>query len=83
MAKGSPKKTTKKSVKKDGEKPKRGLSSYIMFVKENRERVIKEFNLDPKAVAPVGAKMGELWKKLSDSEKAEYKKKADAHNAKN
>ena len=77
--KSSPKKTiAKKGDKKD--KVKRGISSYIMYVKLNRDRVIKEFNLDPKAVAPVGAKMGELWKKLSDSEKADYKRKADEYN---
>ena len=81
--KSSPKKTIAKKgdKKKAGDKPKRGISSYIMYVKENRERVIKEFNLDPKQVAPVGAKLGELWKKLSESEKADYKKKAEAHNA--
>lgn len=75
---GSPKKAV---VKK--EKTKRGLSSYIMYVKENRDKVIKEYGLDPKQVAPVATKMGELWKKLSKEEQAEYKKKADAHNAAN
>lgn len=77
--KSSPKKTIAKKGEKK-EKGKRGISSYIMYVKLNRERVIKEYNLDPKAVAPVGAKLGELWKKLSDSEKADYKKKAEEYN---
>ncbi len=75
---GSPKKAV---VKK--EKAKRGLSSYIMYVKENRGQVIKEYGLDPKLVAPIATKMGELWKKLSKDEQVEYKKKADAYNAAN
>ena len=78
--KSSPKKAIAKKGEKK-EKVKRGISSYIMYVKENRASVIKEYNLDPKQVAPVGAKMGELWKKLSESEKAAYKKKAEEFNA--
>jgi hypothetical protein len=81
--KSSPKKAIAKKGGDKKDKPKRGISSYIMFVKENRERVIKEYNLDPKQVAPVGAKLGELWKKLSQTEKDSYKAKAEAHNAKN
>ncbi len=77
--KSSPKKTIAKKGEKK-EKTKRGLSSYIMYVMENRQRVIKEYNLDPKAVTTVTAKLGELWKKLTDAEKADYKKKAEEYN---
>ena len=80
--KSSPKKTLAKKADKKP-KTKRGLSGYMMYVKENRVRVIKEYNLDPKVVTQAATKLGELWKKLTDSEKDSYKKKADEHNAAN
>jgi hypothetical protein len=75
----APKKEAKKAIKKtkaDGDKPKRGPSSYMLYVKENRDRVIKEYGLDPKQIAPIGKKCGELWNALSEKEKEVYKKKA-------
>ena len=73
----SPKTKTKKAKKvKDPNAPKRNLSAYFFFMNDQRPKVVKA-NPDLK-VTEVGKKLGELWRAMSDSEKAPYNKKADA-----
>jgi len=60
--------------KKDPNAPKRGLSAYMFFANENRERVREE---NPGiAFGALGRKLGELWKALSDTERKPYEDKA-------
>ncbi|EED19418.1 nucleosome binding protein (Nhp6a), putative [Talaromyces stipitatus ATCC 10500] len=62
--------------KKDPNAPKRGLSAYMFFANENRERVRDE---NPGiAFGALGRKLGELWKGLSDAERKPYEDKAAA-----
>lgn len=76
----SPKTKTKKAKKvKDPNAPKRNLSAYFFFMNDQRPKVVKA-NPDLK-VTEVGKKLGELWRAMSDSEKAPYNKKADADKA--
>lgn len=60
-----------------GKKAKKGkstrkLSGYMKFAQEARPRILKE-NPEMKADIPgMGRKIGEMWRALSDSEKAKY-----------
>jgi len=63
-------KTAKKAKKKGG--PKKPLSGFMLFSKENRAKV-KEENPDI-TFGGIGKKLGEMWRALSDKEKAKYKK---------
>ena len=72
----SPKKVKKAKKVKDPNAPKRNLSAYFFFMNDQRPKVVKS-NPDLK-VTEVGKKLGELWRAMSDSEKAPYVKKADA-----
>lgn len=50
---------------------KRKLNSYMKFVKAKRAEVVKKF---PNAkVTEIAKKMGEMWRALTDAEKAKYK----------
>lgn len=54
--------------------PKKPMSSYLAFAMVTRKVIIAE---DPTLkLGEVSKKCGELWKKLSDEERAEWKKKA-------
>ncbi|CRG85991.1 Non-histone chromosomal protein 6 [Talaromyces islandicus] len=75
-------KTTRKTKpraekrKKDPNAPKRGLSAYMFFANENRERVREE---NPGiAFGPLGRKLGEIWKGMDESERKPYEDKAVA-----
>ena len=72
----SPKRVKKVKKVKDPNAPKRNLSAYFFFMNDQRPKVVKS-NPDLK-VTEVGKKLGELWRAMSDSEKAPYVKKADA-----
>merc|ERR1711998_465511 len=66
------KKTAKKTTKKDAPKEKKAPGPYMVFCKEQRPKIIKA---DPKLTfGEVGKALGAAWKKLSDAEKAKYKK---------
>ncbi|KAK8192646.1 Non-histone chromosomal protein 6 [Zalaria obscura] len=80
-------KTTRKSAKsagkadggkkkKDPNMPKRGLSAYMFFANEQREKV-REDNPGIK-FGDVGKMLGEKWKGLSDKQKGPYEAKAAA-----
>ena len=58
---------------KDPNMPKRPMSSYFIWMNENRERIKEEYGCD--GIAEVSKKAGEIWKEMSDSEKAPYEEK--------
>ncbi|KAL4795557.1 Non-histone chromosomal protein 6 [Aspergillus venezuelensis] len=60
--------------KKDPNAPKRGLSAYMFFANDNREKVREE---NPGITfGQVGKMLGEKWKALSDKERKPYEDKA-------
>lgn len=68
----APKKTIKKSPKKEAPKEKKPLSGYMLFAKEKRPEIIKK---SPELTfGEVGKALGAAWKALSDAQKAKYKK---------
>ncbi|ORZ01322.1 high mobility group box domain-containing protein [Syncephalastrum racemosum] len=67
---------SKRKTKKDKTGPKRGLSAYMFFSQENRQKVKDEH---PDAnFGTIGKILGEKWKNMTDQEKAPYNAKADA-----
>lgn len=68
-----PKKGSKKE-KKDPLSPKKNLSSYMFFFKENRER-IKTANPDAE-FGEIGKLIGAEWKALDKDQKAVYEEKS-------
>ncbi|KAG1445827.1 hypothetical protein G6F56_009775 [Rhizopus delemar] len=76
-----PKETAKRSPKEEGEKktrrskkdadtPKRGLSAYMFFSKENRNTVKEE---NPEATfGELGKILGAKWKAMDEKEKEPY-----------
>ena len=69
---------TKNSKKmKDPNAPKRATSAYLLWLNANREQIISEHFEEGELtgrekVSKVGKKAGELWKVMSDDDKAEY-----------
>lgn len=61
-----------KPFKKDPNRPKRGLSSFMVFCNEKRHTVMKE----GVSVSESAIKLGEMWQELSDGKRAPYIKKA-------
>ena len=62
----------KKEKKEKKDKPKRPLNAYMVFAMEVRESVKK--NNPTAGITDIAKKIGALWRALSDSEKAKYKK---------
>jgi len=60
--------------KKDPNAPKRGLSAYMFFANDTRDKV-REDNPGIK-FGEVGKMLGEKWKTLTDKQKAPYEAKA-------
>ena len=75
-----------KAARKDG-KPRRALSAYNFFVREERARLLKETSdsgasrdqkFDPNvAFASTGRLVAERWKKVTDTERQRYQTMAD------
>jgi hypothetical protein len=65
-------KKEKKDKKDKKDKPKRPLNAYMVFAMEVRESVKK--NNPTAGITDIAKKIGALWRALSDSEKAKYKK---------
>ena len=65
-------KKEKKEKKEKKDKPKRPLNAYMVFAMEVRESVKK--NNPTAGITDIAKKIGALWRALSDSEKAKYKK---------
>lgn len=63
-----------KTKKKDKNLPKRGLTAYMFFSKENRA-LIKEQNPEA-SFGDIGKLVGQQWKELNDKQKMPYIKKA-------
>jgi len=60
--------------KKDPNAPKRGLSAYMFFANDNRDKV-REENPGIK-FGEVGKLLGERWKELTDKDKKKYEDQA-------
>ena len=66
---GGAKKSAKRSAKRSGKK--RGLNAYMKFVIATRQSVVKAH---PNAkVTEIAKKLGSMWRKMSNAEKAKYK----------
>ena len=68
-----------KKERREGE-PKRPASSYMMWLKDNREKIILDHFSDVELVGRekvtlVGKKAGEIWKSMSDEEKGPWVEK--------
>ncbi|KAF7845924.1 hypothetical protein BT93_L0027 [Corymbia citriodora subsp. variegata] len=70
------KKETGGKRKKDPNAPKRGLSAYMFFANEQRDKV-REDNPGIK-FGEVGKLLGEKWKSLNEKQKTPYEAKAAA-----
>jgi hypothetical protein len=68
-----------KKEKKDPLSPKKGLSSYMCYFKENRER-IKSENPDAE-FGEIGKLIGAAWKALDEDEKAVYEQMSEKDKA--
>ena len=65
-----------KKAKKDPNAPKKGMSAFMLFSNEHRNKIKTE---NPEATfGEVGRKVGEAWKALTEKQKAVYTKKAEA-----
>ncbi|KAJ5075158.1 high mobility group protein dsp1 [Anaeramoeba ignava] len=62
------------SNQKNLQKPKRPLSAYFIFCRENRE-IIKQQNPNMRAVE-LTKQLAEIWKSLTDEEKQIYQDQA-------
>ncbi|KAF2819089.1 non-histone chromosomal protein 6 [Ophiobolus disseminans] len=72
--KGKATKADSGKKKKDPNAPKRGLSAYMFFANEQREKV-REDNPGIK-FGEVGKLLGEKWKALNEKQRAPYDAKA-------
>lgn len=64
-----------KREKKDPMAPKKGLSAYMIFAKENREAI--KSNNPEASFGEMGKAIGNAWKELSDKEKLIYNNKSE------
>jgi hypothetical protein len=64
-----------KKAKKDPLAPKKGMSAFMMFSNENRNKIKTD---NPEATfGEIGRKVGEAWKALNDKQKVVYTNKAE------
>ena len=61
--------------KKDPNAPKKGMSAFMYFSRDNRDKV-KSDNPDI-TFGELGKELGQRWRALSDKEKAKYQKMAE------
>ncbi|KAF8822431.1 HMG (high mobility group) box domain-containing protein [Cardiosporidium cionae] len=76
LEKGMKRETKKRRPKRDPNAPKRSLSAYMFFAKDERERILGEHPHLKANVAQVGKMIGEAWNKLNEFDKAPYDKLA-------
>lgn len=76
VTRGKGKKEVGGKKKKDPNAPKRGLSAYMFFANEQRDKV-REDNPGIK-FGEVGKLLGEKWKALSEKQRTPYEAKAAA-----
>lgn len=65
-------KKAKKATNQEGGKKTRKLSSYMKFAQEVRPNLMKEHPELKSDIPGTGRKIGEMWRGLSDAEKARY-----------
>jgi hypothetical protein len=65
----------KSKAKKDPNAPKKPLSAYMLFAKENREKIKKE-NSDA-TFGEIGRKLGEAWRSIDKKNKDKFIKKSE------
>ncbi|KAI9097363.1 high mobility group box domain-containing protein [Phlyctochytrium arcticum] len=75
-AKQTKKAAGKTRAKKDPNAPKKPMSAFFFYSKENRER-IKQENPDI-TFGLIGRQLGEEWRGLDATQKSTYEKKAEA-----
>ena len=61
---------TKIKVPKNPDKPKKPLTTYMLFCNDNRSDVMKKN--EGKSMGEISKILGEMWKKVSDSDKKKY-----------
>jgi len=70
-----PKRKGKKRKKKDPQKPKRAMSSFMFFANELRPKLrLERPNLK---ITDLGKELGKMWKALPDTDKKRYQEEAD------
>ena len=65
----------KRGKKKDPNAPKKGLSAYMFFTMDRREQV--KTDQPELGFTDITKRLGEIWREMSDSDKAPYQKQAD------
>lgn len=65
-------KASKKGKKAKKAKGTRKLSPYMKFAQEARKKVLAENPELKSDIIKVGKRIGEMWRELSDAEKAKY-----------
>ena len=60
----------KKKTKKGTNKPKKGLSAYMFFMKDNRQRIKEQYKLS--SFGEISRQMGLVWNSLTQDEKSVY-----------
>ncbi|KAI3652447.1 hypothetical protein MP228_000980 [Amoeboaphelidium protococcarum] len=60
---------------KDENAPKKALSAFMFFSKDNRDKIKAKY--PTKSFGEIGKQVGEEWNKLSEAQKAPYAKKAE------
>ena len=77
-------KTKRTKKNKDPNAPKRPLAAYMLWLNDKRAKIADEFFADltgKERVTNTAKKAGELWKELSDDEKAPYNEQSAAARA--
>lgn len=67
-------KAKEKAAEAKAAKPKRGPTGYFLFMKENRADIVKNHSDCP--VTEIASKLGEMWRSLDESKRAEWNAKA-------
>ena len=75
MSNGNKMKTKKEKVEKDPEAPKRPSSSFLLFAKEERGKILMD--MGSISVGEVGRELGRRWNGLEDSVKERFKQMAE------
>eukprot|EP00164_Ancoracysta_twista_P000548 GFYU01000731.1.p1 GENE.GFYU01000731.1~~GFYU01000731.1.p1 ORF type:complete len:131 (-),score=63.44 GFYU01000731.1:335-685(-) len=77
--KASPAKTKATKKKKDKDAPKKGLSAFMFFSKEQRDTAKK--NNPDASFGDIGRILGEMWRQATDKDKKKYEQMAEKDKA--
>ncbi|CAE8615765.1 unnamed protein product [Polarella glacialis] len=64
------------------EQPKKAMPAYMLWLKEERPKIVKKLGADGSKVTEVSKEAGKLWGALADSKKAPFEKKYAENKAK-